>query len=83
MPTLKARVNEYRTGLGDLWDLISWKVYGDEHGVNSLMDANPDHRNVEWFSADIILDVPPEITVEFDLKHPVQVPNLKKLLPWR
>lgn len=33
----------YTTVQGDMWDSIAYKCYGDEAGINALMDANEDY----------------------------------------
>ncbi len=42
----------------DTWDIISKKVYGDEHFVDVLISANLEHRKVVFFSAGVKLNVP-------------------------
>ena len=48
----------YRTTQGDTWDLISYKLYGDEHYMAELIAANIEHRSVVLFSAGVVLNVP-------------------------
>ena len=36
----------YSTVQGDMWDLISYRVYGTEKYVKNLLEANPQYRNV-------------------------------------
>lgn len=48
----------YTTVQGDMWDLISHKVYGDECFTDVLLAANPRHNKILVFSAGIVLDVP-------------------------
>jgi len=31
----------YRTKQGERWDLISFKMYGNMSGINTLVEANP------------------------------------------
>jgi phage tail protein X len=83
MITLKAKVREYRTEQGDIWDLIALACYGDEHAMHFMQDANYEYREVGFFLADVLLIVPPVVQLNNDLKHPVKIPNLKELLPWR
>lgn len=40
----------YRTVLGDTWDIIAKKVYGNEFYADKLMDANRDLLNEFVFS---------------------------------
>lgn len=48
----------YTTVQGDMWDLISHKVYGDERFTDVLIAANPRYNKILVFSAGIVLDVP-------------------------
>lgn len=48
----------YTTVSGDMWDLISKKVYGDEKFTDVLINANPEHRMLYTFPAGIVLDIP-------------------------
>ncbi len=43
---------------GETWDMISWRIYGDEHHVKKLMDANRKHRHVRIFSAGVKIRAP-------------------------
>ena len=44
-------MKKYVTVLGDTWDIIAKKVYGDEFKADRLMDANRDLLNHFVFSA--------------------------------
>lgn len=48
----------YTTVQGDMWDLISYKVYGDVRFMDVLIAANPDYNKVLVFSDGVVLDVP-------------------------
>ena len=48
----------YTTVQGDMWDLISHKVYGDVRFADVLISANPQYRDVLIFSAGVTVDVP-------------------------
>lgn len=48
----------YTTVLGDMWDLISHKVYGDVRFTDVLIAANPRYNKILVFSAGIVLEVP-------------------------
>ncbi len=48
----------YTTVSGDMWDLISKKVYGDEKFTDVLINANPEYRMLYTFPAGITLDIP-------------------------
>jgi hypothetical protein len=82
MPTYKAKWKTYTTTSGDLWDLISYFTYGDEHACAALQDANYAYRFVDRFMAGIILDCPAEVIIELDMRGP-KLPDIKKLQPWR
>lgn len=80
---LNAKVDSYKTNQGDIWDLIALTCYGDEHAMHYMQDANYDYRFTGFFSSGIILNVPAQVQVTYDLKHPVKIPRLNELLPWR
>lgn len=48
----------YKTVQGDMWDSIAYKCYGDENGINALLEANEIYTNLVVFPADIVLVVP-------------------------
>jgi hypothetical protein len=83
MPTYKAKVKEYITNQGDIWDIVALVCYGDERCCHHVQDANYDHRDVDGFPANIILVIPQEVTIENNLKRTVGIKNLGQLLPWR
>jgi len=62
----------YTTQQGDTWDIVAYRVYGDEKQMSVLIDANQQHRNVVFFAANVILSVPAVTTTS---KAP--------LPPWR
>lgn len=62
----------YTTIQGDMWDGIAKKVYGTENGMNALLKANMQYRNIVIFSAGAVLTIP-EYTA----------PVTDKLPPWR
>lgn len=49
---------KYTTVLGDTWDIIAKKVYGDEYKADKLMDANRELLNCFIFSAGIVVNCP-------------------------
>lgn len=53
---------QYTTVLGDMWDGIAYKVYGDreraEMLLHRLIEANPEHRETSIFGGGIVLTVP-------------------------
>ena len=56
---------------GDVWDMISFREYGDEKQMHVLIDANPDHRDVTFFSAGVEINIP-----EIKIKNSTPAP------PW-
>lgn len=48
----------YTTIQGDMWDSISYKVYGTEKHVGLLMKSNPRLLNIFIFSAGTTLSIP-------------------------
>lgn len=48
----------YRTEKNDTWDLISYKVYGDEFLMNHLREANKQFLKIVCFPSGILLKVP-------------------------
>ena len=48
----------YRTIQGDTWDLISFKIWGTEKYHEELQEANREHYNTVFFSANVVLKVP-------------------------
>jgi hypothetical protein len=82
MITYVAKSKTYSTVSGDLWDLIAYHVYGDEHCCAALQDANYEHRFTDRFFADVVLQCPATVTLDSDLRGP-KVPDIKVLQPWR
>jgi len=60
---------------GDFWDLISFKVYGmkrgDDHHLDTLMEANYEIKDLHEFPAGVVVNVP-------DLPIKTVIP----LVPW-
>lgn len=48
----------YITNQGDMWDGISYKLWGNEYHVAELIEANPRHVETSVFSGGIVLNVP-------------------------
>ena len=48
----------YTTAQGDTWDMVAFRVYGDETLADRLMAANPEHRMTVIFSANATLTLP-------------------------
>lgn len=62
----------YTTIQGDTWDYIALKELGSEMYMHLLLKENPDHANIEIFSAGVILNIPdiPEGAVIADTLPP-------------
>ena len=48
----------YETMQGDMWDMIAYKLYGTESGMNVLLEANQQYADTVIFPAGITLNVP-------------------------
>ncbi|MEH7122115.1 tail protein X [Bacillus sp. JJ1773] len=48
----------YTTVQGDMWDIISRKVYGNEFYADKLMKANPSYSSTVIFSSGTTLEIP-------------------------
>ena len=66
-------MREYVTVQGDTWDLIAYKVYDNEAYMNKLIEANPEHRETVFFSANVRLKVP-----EIEMPIPTTLPPWKR-----
>jgi len=51
-------MSTYTTIQGDAWDLISFKLFGDEKYMRYLIEANWDYADVLVFSSGTVLNVP-------------------------
>jgi len=67
-------MNTYTTIQGDTWDGIAFRLWGREHLMSALLQANPDHADVLVFSAGIVLNVP-EVNVN-------AIQPITELPPW-
>ena len=65
-------IQKYRTNQGDTWDMISFKVYEDEHYVDVLIKANPLYMGIAIFPANIELTIPN-----------IEVEPINTLPPWK
>lgn len=65
-------MRKYTTIQGDMWDGIAKKVYGDEAGMNILIEANQKYVDTIVFGSNVVLDVP-----EYKKPTPAILP------PWR
>ena len=63
------------TQMGDTFDIISKRIYGDEHFIDVLMNANIKHRKTAIFQYGTVLNCPDiDVTsTEYDQNLP----------PWR
>jgi phage tail protein X len=43
---------------GDLWDLVSFRLWGDEGFMHLLLEANPDMRHIVIFKEPTMINVP-------------------------
>ncbi|MBR8701478.1 hypothetical protein IX317_002127 [Fusobacterium sp. DD29] len=69
-------VDVYRTENGDTWDLIAYKIYGNELFMHDLMRANVNLIDIAVFDANIPIIVP--------LKSPTIDTNADaNLPPWK
>lgn len=58
------QINTYITSQGDTWDMISYKVYGNEKYVDRLIQANLFYKEVVIFSANVKLTIP-EVSIRY------------------
>ncbi|MEG2249905.1 MAG: tail protein X [Cetobacterium sp.] len=49
---------QYTTVLGDTFDLIASKMYGDSKAIKKIIDANSQYSGTFIFSAGIVLNIP-------------------------
>ena len=66
-------MTKYVTIQGDMFDSIAKKLYDTETGMNAIMDANQEYRDIVIFPAGITLQIP-------DYEKPAPVSTLP---PWR
>lgn len=62
----------YTTIAGDMWDIIAYKVYGDEAYTDKLIKHNLDYIDTVVFSAGIVLSLPDVI-----------IKNTEGIPPWK
>lgn len=48
----------YTTVSGDMWDSISYALYGSEFHISELMEVNRRHINVSVFGGNVKLTAP-------------------------
>ncbi len=56
-------MTNYVTIQGDMWDLIAYKVYGNEKYINLLLEANEEHRETAIFSSGVTI-ICPDVTID-------------------
>lgn len=64
-----------KTHQGDTWDILAKKIYGDEHFMTELINANIHFRKTVIFSSGVVLNVP-----EIDTTSKAYEANLP---PWK
>lgn len=64
--------NTYTTISGDTWDMVAYKIYGNEMYMDKLIKANLEYKNIYIFPAGIVLNLP-----EIDLEVSESLP------PWK
>lgn len=62
----------YTTISGDTWDIVAYKVYGNEMYMDMLIKANIEHKDTYIFPAGVVLTLP-----EIDLEVSETLP------PWK
>ena len=58
----------YTTQQSDTWDIISKRVYGDEHFMDVLIKANIKHQETVIFPYGVVLEVPEVDTSSSDFE---------------
>lgn len=80
--TLRAKNSLHLTTQGEIWDIIAYREYGDEHAMHYVQDANFEDRFVDEFPGNVALNLTPVVSLEYNFRARRSVPNLKQLLPW-
>ena len=63
-------LNTYTTNSGDTWDIIAYKVWGDEMYMDILMKENLEYKDIFIFPSGIVLKLP-EITLKVSTSLPL------------
>lgn len=63
----------YTTVLGDTFDMIAHKVYGDSKQAIHIIEANIEYANIIIFSGGISLKIP-----EIEIVSPISLPPWKR-----
>jgi hypothetical protein len=80
--TYKAKHLEHKTVQGEIWDIVAYREYGDEHAMHYVQDANFYERFTDEFLGGVILALPQSVVVQVNLKSRSPAPNLNQMLPW-
>lgn len=60
--------NTYTTVSGDTWDIVAYKVYGNEMYMDTLIKANIEYKDTYIFPTGVVLTLPEiELTVSESL----------------
>ena len=51
-------IKTYTTISGDTWDIVAYKVFGDERYMDKIINANLQHRETVIFPAGVTLQLP-------------------------
>jgi len=51
-------MKQYMAVQGDVWDYLSWKLYGNEGFIHILLAANPALRHIVVFDVPTLINVP-------------------------
>ena len=65
----------YLCAQGDVWDAISFKIFGDERYMDILIRANPHLRNVFKFDEPTTITIPEKPEIRYE--------SLSSMPPWR
>jgi tail protein X len=60
----------------EMWDALSFRIWGSEFYMDQLMDANPQYSDVIDFDANTLITVP-TVTAPVDTSQPPFVSNTK------
>lgn len=71
-------VDVYRTENGDTWDLIAYKIYGNELYMHDLMRANVNLIGIAIFDANIPIIVPKIANTNSNTNNNSNLPPWKK-----
>ena len=68
-------MTSYTTTQDDTWDSIAFRLWGREHLMNMLLQANPDFADILVFPAGVVLAVP-------DVDLTATINPVSELPPW-